>query len=61
MRLWFALRVRVKEGTVNSMNELCETLSFGFIVLILLVMRDVQMELKEIRRELKRKDSNHYD
>ena len=40
------------------MNELCETLSFGFIVLILLVMRDVQMELKEIRRELKRKDGD---
>lgn len=36
--------------------EVFEGLKFSFIVLILLVMRDVQMELKEIRWELKRKD-----
>lgn len=38
------------------MIEAFEGLMFSFVVLILLVMRDVQMELKEIRRELKRKD-----
>ena len=38
------------------MIESFEGLMFSFIVLILLVMRDVQMELKEIHRELKRKD-----
>lgn len=38
------------------MIEAFEGLMFSFIVLILLVMRDVQMELKEIRRELKRQD-----
>lgn len=43
------------------MIEAFEGLMFSFIVLILLVMRDVQMELKEIRRELKRKDSDDND
>ena len=43
------------------MTEVCENLSFAFIVLILLVMRDVQMELKEIRRELKRKDGDNHE
>lgn len=43
------------------MTEAFEGLMFSFIVLILLAMRDVQMELKEIRRELKRKDSNNND
>ena len=43
------------------MIEAFEGLIFSFIVLILLVMRDVQMELKEIRRELKRKDGNSND
>lgn len=43
------------------MNEAFDGLMFFFIVLILLVMRDVQMELKEIRLELKRKDSDGND
>lgn len=46
---------------VTGMNEVCENLSFAFIVLILLVMRDVQMELKKIRQELKQKDGDNYD
>ena len=41
------------------MIEAFDGLMFSFIVLILLVMRDVQMELKEIRRELKRKDGGN--
>ena len=41
------------------MIEAFEGLMFSFVVLILLVMRDVQMELKEIRRELKRKDGDN--
>lgn len=43
------------------MNEAFDGLMFFFIVLILLVMRDVQMELKEIRLELKRKDGDGND
>lgn len=35
-----------------------ESLSFAFVVLILLVLKDMQTELREIRRELKRKDSD---
>lgn len=49
----------VNERTVVKMADALEGLAFSFIVLILLVMRDVQMELKEIRRELKRKDEEH--
>ena len=33
-------------------------LSFAFVVLILLVLKDMQTELREIRRELKRKDGD---
>ena len=43
------------------MPEAFDGLMFSFVVLILLVMRDVQMELKEIRRELKRRDGDHHD
>ena len=45
---------------VNNMPEAFECLMFSFIILILLVMRDMQMELKEIHRELKRMN-NKYD
>lgn len=38
-----------------------ESLSFAFIVLILLVLKDMQTELREIRRELKRKDGGGND
>ena len=37
-----------------------ESLSFAFVVLILLVMKDMQTELREIRRELKRKDGERH-
>lgn len=37
------------------------SLSFAFVVLILLVLKDMQTELREIRRELKRKDGDHHD
>ena len=43
------------------MIEAFEGLMFSFIVLILLVMRDVQMELNEIHRELKQKDGDHHE
>ena len=39
--------------------DVIESLSFAFIVLILLVLKDMQMELKQIRRELKRKECNN--
>ena len=39
--------------------DVIESLSFAFIVLILLVLKDMQTELREIRRELKRKDGDH--
>ena len=35
------------------------SLSFAFVVLILLVLKDMQTELREIRRELKRKDGDN--
>ena len=38
-----------------------ESLSFAFVVLILLVLKDMQTELREIRRELKRKDGDRHD
>ena len=38
-----------------------ESLSFAFVVLILLVLKDMQTELRAIRRELKRKDGDHHD
>ena len=47
--------------TVTTMPEAFDGLMCSFIVLILLVMRDVQMELKEIRRELKQKDGGSND
>ena len=37
-------------------NDVIGSLSFAFVVLILLVLNDMQTELREIRRELKRKD-----
>ena len=37
-----------------------ESLSFAFIVLILLVLKDMQTELREIRRELKWKDGEKH-
>lgn len=37
------------------------SLSFAFIVLILLVLKDIQTELRTIRRELKRKDGEQHD
>lgn len=37
------------------------SLSFAFIVLILLVLKDMQTELKQIRKELKRKDGEQHD
>ena len=41
--------------------DIIESLSFAFVVLILLVLKDMQMELREIRRELKRKDGEQHD
>lgn len=38
--------------------DVIESLSFAFVVLILLVLKDMQTELREIRRELKRKDGD---
>lgn len=43
------------------MPEAFDGLMFSFVVLILLVMRDMQMELKQIRRELKQKDGDGND
>ena len=40
------------------MIEAFEGLMFSFVVLILLVLKDMQTELREIRRELKRKDGD---
>ena len=41
--------------------DVIESLSFAFIVLILLVLKDMQTELKQIRRELRRKDGEQHD
>lgn len=41
--------------------DVIESLSFAFVVLILLVMKDIQTELRAIRRELKRKDGDHHE
>ena len=49
-------QILAMQRTVTTMPEAFDGLMFSFVVLILLVMRDVQMELKEIRRELKQKD-----
>lgn len=38
--------------------DVIESLSFAFVVLILLVLKDIQTELRAIRRELKRKDGD---
>ena len=43
------------------MTEVFDSLSFAFIVLILLVLKDIQTELRTIRRELKRKDGDHHE
>ena len=37
------------------------SLSFAFIVLILLVLKDIQTELRTIRKELKQKDGDNHD
>lgn len=37
------------------------SLSFAFVVLILLVLKDIQTELRTIRKELKRKDDDHHE
>lgn len=55
------IAVKANGRAVITMNEAFDGLMFFFIVLILLVMRDVQMELKEIRLELKRKDGDGND
>ena len=43
--------------TVTGMTaiDVIGSLSFAFVVLILLVLKDIQTELRTIRRELKRK------
>lgn len=40
-------------------TDIIGSLSFAFIVLILLVLKDMQTELRMIRRELKSKDGDN--
>ena len=40
-------------------TDIIESLSFAFVVLILLVLKDIQTELRTIRQELKRKDIDY--
>lgn len=39
-------------------NDIMASLSFSFIVLILLVLKDMLQELRTIRRELRQKGGN---
>jgi len=39
--------------------DVIESFSFAFVVLILLVLKDIQTELRTIRKELKRKDGDN--
>ena len=41
--------------------DVIESFSFAFVVLILLVLKDIQTELRTIRKELKRKDGDNHD
>lgn len=41
--------------------DVIESISLAFVVLILLVLKDMQTELREIRRELKRKDGDNHE
>ena len=51
----------VRGRTVNSMTtiDVIWSLSFAFVVLILLVLKDIQTELRTIRKELKQKDGDN--
>ena len=55
MMMTFAVEERGRMMNMTA-TDVIGSLSFAFIVLILLVLKDMQMELKQIRRELKRKD-----
>lgn len=47
--------------TTMTANDIMAGLSFSFIVLILLGLKDVLLELRQIRRELKRKDGERHE
>ena len=49
--------------TVTTMTaiDVIGSLSFAFVVLILLVLKDIQTELRTIRKELKQKDGDNHD
>jgi hypothetical protein len=53
----------VNGRTVTTMTaiDVIGSLSLGCVVLILLVLKDIETELRTIRRDLKQKDGDHHD